>query len=717
MTLLDSSSDVRVSNETLDYHSLNAMLNLYDREGRIQFDADKRAAREYVINNVNANLVSFDSLEEKLKFLIEQNYYENEVFVQYSDDFVKNLYKDIYSRKFRFATFMGAYKFYTSYALKTNDGKRYLERYEDRVAATALYLGRGSEAQATAIADEMIRGNYQPATPTFLNAGKAQRGELVSCFLVRADDSMDSISRSINAVLQLSKRGGGVAVSLTNLREAGAPIKGIQGQASGLIPVAKIIEDSVTYSNQLGQRDGSAAIYLSVHHPDILTVLDSKRENADARIRLNRLSIGLVMTDIVMEKVTKGEDFYTFSPYDVEKAYGKPMSDISITDEYTNLMANPLIKKSAINARKFMKIVAEVQFESGYPYIMYEDTVNRASNVDGRISMSNLCSEILQPSTPSKLNEDLSYAEVGKDISCNLGSLNIANVMYAGDLGKTVSASIRALSAVSDLSNISSVPPIQEGNRKSHAVGLGQMNLHGFLASEGVYYGSPESIEFVSSYFAAMAFYAVKESNQIVLDGAEPFDGFEKSKYFTGEYFDKYTSKNWHPDLDGAADLFSKYNIVLPTREDWAELRNSVMEYGIYNSHLQAVPPTGSISYLSNATASIHPIVSLIESRKEGKVGRVYVPAFGLTNDNKEFYEDAYDIGYEKLIDVYAAATEHVDQGLSCTMFFTDDATTRDINRAQGMAWRRGIKTIYYIRLRQNVLSGTDVDGCVSCAL
>jgi len=717
MTVAEVESDIKVTNEKLDYHSLNAMLNLYDRDGKIQFEADKKAAREYIINHVNANLVTFESLEEKLEFLVEQGYYEGEVLAQYTDEFVKGLYKHVYAQKFRFPTFMAAFKFYQSYALRTFDGKRYLERYEDRIAVTSLYLARGNEYDATQIADELINGRYQPATPTFLNAGKAQRGELVSCFLVRTEDSMDSISRSVNAVLQLSKRGGGVAISLTNLRESGAPIKGMADQAAGLIPVAKMIEDAVSYANQLGQRDGAAAIYLSVHHPDVLQVLDSKRENADARIRLNRLSIGLVMSDVVMAKFRAGETFYTFSPYDIEKEYGVAMSDISITDRYEELMANPNIRKQSIDARKFMKTLAEVQFESGYPYIMFEDTVNAASNIKGRVSMSNLCSEILQVSTPSTFHENLNYDKIGKDISCNLGSMNIAQAMYGGNLDQTVFTAIRALTAVSDLSNIESVPSVAEGNRQSHAIGLGQMNLHGFLASEGIYYGSEESIDFVRVYFAAVAYSAVRTSMYTASERGQKFDGFEDSKYASGDYFVKYTTQNWGPKTERIRDLFDKYGIAIPTREQWQWLQSAVAEHGMYNAYLQAIPPTGSISYLSNATASIHPIVSLIESRKEGKVGRVYVPAFGLTNDNQHFYQDAYEIGAKKLIDVYAAATEHVDQGLSCTLFFTDEATTKTINMAQAYAHSKGIKTLYYIRLRQTVLSGADVEGCVSCAL
>ena len=148
-----------------------------------------------------------------------------------------------------------------------------------------------------------------------------------------------------------------------------------------------------------------------------------------------------------------------------------------------------------------------------------------------------------------------------------------------------------------------------------------------------------------------------------------------------------------------------------------ALLRDDVMRYGIYNQNLQAVPPTGSISYINHATSSIHPIVAKVEIRKEGKTGRVYYPAPFMTNENLALYQDAYEIGAEKIIDTYAEATRHVDQGLSLTLFFPDTATTRDINKAQIYAWRKGIKTLYYIRLRQMALEGTEIEGCVSCAL
>ena len=699
------------------YHELNAMLNLYGENGEIQFDKDKEAAKAYFLDHVNQNTVFFHSLEEKLEYLIENEYYDKEVLDQYDFEFVKNLFKQTYEHKFRFASFLGAYKFYTGYALKTFDGNRYLERFEDRVCMNALMLAHGDAKLAQDLVEEIISGRFQPATPTFLNSGKKQRGEFVSCFLLRIEDNMESISRGINSSLQLSKRGGGVALNLTNLREAGAPIKKIENQSSGVLPIMKLLEDSFSYANQLGARQGAGAVYLNVHHPDIMSFLDTKRENADEKVRIKTLSLGVVVPDITLELAKNNDDMYLFSPYDVERVYGVPMADISITEKYQEMVDNPEIKKKKIKARLLFETIAELQFESGYPYVVYEDTVNEANPVEGRISMSNLCSEILQVSTPTTYNADLSYDNIGKDISCNLGSLNIAMAMESPNFAKTIETAIKALTSVADLSYIESVMSIAEGNKKSRAIGLGQMNLHGYLGKQKIHYGSEEGIDFTNMYFYAVVYHAIKASNEMAKKTGSPFDNFENSKYATGEFFDKYTLSEWKPATKKVAKLFKDSGIELPAQADWEKLKRSVMKHGIYNQNLQAVPPTGSISYINNSTSSIHPIASKIEIRKEGKLGRVYYPAPFLTNDNLEYFEDAYEIGPEKIIDTYAAATQHVDQGLSLTLFFKDTATTRDVNRAQIYAWKKGIKTIYYIRIRQNALEGTEQEGCVSCQL
>nr|WP_160094587.1 class 1b ribonucleoside-diphosphate reductase subunit alpha [Rhodococcus sp. T7] len=705
------------STNGLDYHALNAMLNLYGPNGEIQFDKDREAANQYFLQHVNQNTVFFHNQDEKLDYLVKENYYEREVLDQYTRNFVKTLIDHAYSKKFRFPTFLGAFKYYTSYTLKTFDGKRYLERFEDRVCMVALTLAAGDEDLATKLVDEIIAGRFQPATPTFLNSGKKQRGEPVSCFLLRIEDNMESIGRSINSALQLSKRGGGVALLLSNVREHGAPIKKIENQSSGVIPIMKLLEDSFSYANQLGARQGAGAVYLHAHHPDIYRFLDTKRENADEKIRIKTLSLGVVIPDITFELAKKNEDMYLFSPYDVERIYGKPFADINVTEKYYEMVDDKRIRKSKIKAREFFQTVAELQFESGYPYIMYEDTVNRANPIAGKVTHSNLCSEILQVSTPSTFNDDLSYSHIGKDISCNLGSLNIAKTMDSPDFARTIETSIRALTAVADQTSIDSVPSIRKANDEGHAIGLGQMNLHGYLARERIHYGSDEGIDFTNIYFYTVLFHAIRASNEIAKERGTYFAGFPESKYASGEFFDKYTDRVWEPETERVRQLFADAGLHIPTQDDWRELKASVQKHGIYNQNLQAVPPTGSISYINNSTSSIHPVASKIEIRKEGKIGRVYYPAPYLTNDNLEYYQDAYEIGYEKIIDTYAAATQHVDQGLSLTLFFKDTATTRDINKAQIYAWRKGIKTLYYIRLRQLALEGTEVENCVSCML
>ncbi len=524
-------------------NALSAMLNPYDADGHIQFEKERLAARRYFLQHVNQNTVFFHNLEEKLRYLVEEGYYEAEVLEQYQFSFINRLFQQAYAHKFRFQTFLGAFKYYTSYTLKTFDGKRYLERYEDRVCLVALALAKGNTQLASALVDEIISGRFQPATPTFLNCGKKQRGELVSCFLLRIEDNMESIGRTINSALQLSKRGGGVAFTLTNIRETGAPIKRIENQSSGIIPIMKMLEDAFSYANQLGARQGAGAVYLNAHHPDILRFLDTKRENADEKIRIKTLSLGVVIPDITFQLAKTNQVMYLFSPYDVEQVYGLPFSEISVSEKYHEMVNDERIRKSQIKAREFFQILAEIHFESGYPYMMFEDTVNRANQIHGRITMSNLCSEILQVNEASLYDDDLGYRHIGKDISRNLGSLNIAKTMDSPDFGNTVETAIRALTAVSDMSHIASVPSIAKGNDDSHAIGLGQMNLHGYLARERIFYGSPEGIDFTNIYFYTVAYHALRASNQLAIERGRTFAGFAQSTYASGDYFAKYIER------------------------------------------------------------------------------------------------------------------------------------------------------------------------------
>ena len=711
----------------VSYFRLNNEINR-PVNGQIPLHKDKEALRAFFLENVKPNSMAFNSITDKINYLIENDYIESEFIGKYEPAFIEKLSAEIHSQKFRFQSFMAAYKFYQQYALKTNDGESYLESIEDRVLFNALYFADGDENLASDLANEMIHQRYQPATPSFLNAGRSRRGELVSCFLIQVTDDMNSIGRSINSALQLSRIGGGVGISLSNLREAGAPIKGYAGAASGVVPVMKLFEDSFSYSNQLGQRQGAGVVYLDVFHPDILAFLSTKKENADEKVRVKTLSLGVTVPDKFYELARNNEDMYLFSPYSVEKEYGKPYNYIDITAMYDELVANPNITKTKINARELETEISKLQQESGYPYIVNVDTANRHNPIDGKIIMSNLCSEILQVQTPSELNDAQEFVKLGTDISCNLGSTNILNMMTSPDFGRSIRAMTRALTFVTDSSSIDAVPSIKNGNQQAHTFGLGAMGLHSYLAKHHIEYGSPESVEFTNIYFMLMNYWTLVESNNIARERQETFVGFEKSKYADGSYFDKYVTGQYVPKSDRIKELFDGH--FIPQAKDWEELRELVKKDGLYHQNRLAVAPNGSISYINDCSASIHPITQRIEERQEKKIGKIYYPATGLSTETIPYYTSAYDMDMRKVIDVYAAATEHVDQGLSLTLFMRSDIpkglyewktenkqTTRDLSILRNYAFNKGIKSIYYVRTFTDDGGEVGANQCESCVI
>ncbi|MBY5035583.1 class 1b ribonucleoside-diphosphate reductase subunit alpha [Streptococcus gallolyticus] len=711
----------------VSYFRLNNEINR-PVNGQIPLHKDQEALAAFFKENVEPNTMKFDTMADKIEYLLEENYLEGEFLAQYSPAFIEELAAFLKTQNFQFKSFMAAYKFYNQYALKTNDGSFYLESMEDRVLFNALYFAEGNEELAKDLANEMIHLRYQPATPSFLNAGRARRGELVSCFLIQVTDDMNAIGRSINSALQLSRIGGGVGISLSNLREAGAPIKGYEGAASGVVPVMKLFEDSFSYSNQLGQRQGAGVVYLDVFHPDIISFLSTKKENADEKVRVKTLSLGITVPDKFYELARNNEDMYLFSPYSVELEYGVPYSYINITEKYDELVANPRIRKSKIKARDLETEISKLQQESGYPYIINIDTVNKANPVDGKIIMSNLCSEILQVQKPSLINDAQEYLEMGTDVSCNLGSTNIVNLMQSPDFGKSIRVMTRALTYITDHSNIVAVPTVAHGNKQAHSIGLGAMGLHSYLAQNLMEYGSEESLEFTNIYFMLLNYWTLVESNNIARERKETFANFEKSDYANGTYFDKYVTGTYQPSSDKVKNLFD--GIFIPSGQDWADLRDKVMADGLYHQNRLAVAPNGSISYINDVSASIHPITQRIEERQEKKIGKIYYPAAGLATETIPFYKSAYDMDMRKVIDIYAAATEHVDQGLSLTLFLRSELpkeiyewkteskqTTRDLSILRNYAYNKGIKSIYYVRTFTDDGEEVGANQCESCVI
>ncbi|MFD2830279.1 class 1b ribonucleoside-diphosphate reductase subunit alpha [Corticicoccus populi] len=688
---------------------LNNEVTKRDETGFYQLHKDLEAL-DVFMEEIYDKTIHFDSELERLHYLVDENFYYD-LFKEYSDESAMEVVEYANAVPFAFKSYMAASKFFKDYSLKTNDKKQYLEDYKQHVVIVSLYLSKGDVDRAKRLVLSMIEQRYQPATPTFLNAGRSRRGEMVSCFLLEVDDSLNSINYIDSTAKQLSKIGGGVAINLSKLRARGEAIKGIEGVAKGVLPVAKALEGGFSYADQLGQRPGAGAVYLNIFHYDLPEFLDTKKVNADEDLRLATISTGLVVPSKFFDLAKNDEPFYLFAPHTVEREYGQTLDDMNLDEMYDQLVANDKVKKRKLDAREMLNTIAQTQLQSGYPYIMFKDNANKVHPLKelGQIKISNLCTEIFQLQETSVINDYGIDDEIKRDISCNLGSLNIANVMDSGKVRESVHEGIEALTVVSDDTAIANAPGVRKANDELHSVGLGAMNLHGYLAKNKIAYESEEARDFANVFFMLLNYYSLEKSALIAKERSATFKDFEKSDYATGEYFEKYLNNDYLPKSDKVKALFK--DIHVPTKEDWAELRDLVQENGLYHAYRLAIAPTQSISYVQNATSSVMPIVDMIERRTYGNSETFYPMPF-LSRENMWFYKSAFNVDQMRLIDMIATIQEHIDQGISTILYVNSDISTRALSRLYIYAHHKGLKSLYYTR--NKLLS---VEECTSCSV
>lgn len=684
---------------------------IVDGNGQINdLSKDKEAAHAYFIGEINKKTQFFHSLEEKIDYLVSNGFIERDFLDKYSFEEIKSIFDYAYKQKFRFPTYMGAFKFYNDYAMKSNDRGVYLERFEDRLSFTALYHAGGDIQKAQALIERLIAQDFTPATPTLLNTGKKRRGEFVSCFLLEIDDSLNDIARAQEFAMQLSKIGGGVSLHLTNLRAKGESIKGVENVAKGVVGVCKLLDNAFRYADQMGQRPGAGAAYLNIFHPDIEDFLNTKKLNADDDIRVKTLSMGVVIPDKFIELARADKDMYCFYPKTVSDEYGQPYGDIAIDMDkwYDILLNNPKVRKKKMNPRKLLDMIAQVQGESGYPYIMFSDNVNRDNPLNKAIKFSNLCTEILQPTVVSHYADynHRELDEIGLDVSCNLASGHMGNMMEHNTIKETVFAAMDVMNSVSEKTNIAYVPAVAKANRLMRSVGFGIMGHHGYIAKNYIAYGSEEDLDLVDVFFNMVNYYSLLHSMTKAKETGQRFYGFEDSDYASGEYFKGRGAI--YPKTEIVKELFK--DIYIPSDDDWRELKENVIGFGLYNSNRLAIAPNGSTAYVMSATPSITPIKQLIEERTYGN-SKTYFPAPAL--DSASFmYETAYRIDKYRVIDVIATAQKHIDQGISFELCITSDVTTRELVKFYLYAHHMGIKTLYYTRTQK-----LRIEECESCAV
>jgi ribonucleoside-diphosphate reductase alpha chain len=680
------------------------------KDGFFDLEKDKEAVKEF-IKTVKKKFIYFNTVKERIEYLIANDYYYD-VLSEYTIDQIVEIDRVVKSYKFEFQSYMAVSKFYRDYALRTNDKSQYLELYEDRIVIVALYMGKGDFEVAKTLAVSMIEQRLQPATPTTLNAGKSRRGEMVSCFLLDMDDSLNSINHVVGTCMQLSKIGGGVAVNLSKLRGRGAPIKGVEGAAKGIMPVLKLMEDAFSYADQMGQRKGSGAGYYNVFGSDVIEFLDSKKINADEKTRLKTLSIGLITPNKFYQLAEEDKPLHVFEPYSVHKAYGIHLDNMDIDVMYETLLADDRVdKRIVMSARDMLSKIATTQLESGYPYIMNRTNANKQHALKniGTIKMSNLCSEIFQLQETSEITDYGEPDVIRRDISCNLASLNIVNVMELKKLKESVHEGMIALTFVSDNTTVKNAASVKLANEELHSVGLGAMNLHGYLTKNRIAYESEEAKDFVRTFFMAMNFYSLEKSMLIAVQKGETFKDFDQSEYANGNYFEQYLKVDFAPRTDKVKKLFE--GIYIPTIKDWLKLKSEVQKNGLYHAYRLAIAPTQSISYIQNSTSSVMPIVEPIETRTYAN-STTYYPMPYLSRDNFFFYKSAYNMDVLNVIDLIAEIQPHIDQGISTILHVNSDISTRELARYYVYANKKGLKSLYYTRTNK-----LTAEECTSCAI
>lgn len=709
-----------------NYIILNNKVNQKDKDGNyINLELDRQAVKEYFLNNVNQNTVFFHSLEEKLDYLVENGYYDKKVLDKYTMEEIKEVFKLAYSKKFRFRSYLGAFMFYDRYTLRTTDKERILERYEDRLSMIALTVGRNVE-EAKEFLNILINRQLQPATPIYMNSGKLKAGNMISCFILKLNDNLESIGYTFNSIMKLSQLGGGIGICGTDIRARGETIKGIENMAGGILPPSKVMEDLFSYIDQLGTRSGSGAMFLSIFHNDIQELINSKKVNADEKLRLKTLSIGVIIPDKFMEilKDNNTKYYYTFYPKNIFDIYGIELSQLNMNEWYDKLLEDKRIKKTHRNKLQILQEMIKTQSESGYPYIFFEDNANKVHTLKGlgKIVSTNICNEVmmLQKNNSISSNPYTEDNKFGYDVNCVLSSLNLVELFECksdNERLNVIKSSIKFLSNVSDLVNIESVPSVKKSNEDLHSVGLGALNLQGLFVKYSIDYESEEAKDLTNALFNYIRYYSLLSSMEIAKERGK-FVGFEKSDYATGKALEKYI--NGTVDLEiktnKVKELLNNMNILVPTVDDWKGLNKNIMKYGIYNAYQMAIAPNQSSAYIMEATPSVQPVSNIVEVRDYGYSQAIY-PMPYLTNENKHLYKNAYEVDQLKMLDLMAVIQQYVDQAISIVVNVKSDTTLKERAKIITYAWQKGIKSLYYWRTQKQSIMADKEPICESCSV
>ena len=646
---------------------------------------------------------------QKVRYMTEEGLYGDYILQNYSEEEINEAADFMQPDRNELLNFSGLDLLLKRYVIKSYAGK-VLERVQEMFLGIALHLALPEKKEdrllwVRRIYDLLSRLEVTMATPTLSNARKPNH-QLSSCFIDTVPDSLDGIYRSLDNFSQVSKFGGGMGMYFGKVRATGGNIRGFKGVAGGVIRWMKLVNDTAVAVDQLGMRQGAVAVYLDVWHKDLPEFLQLRTNNGDDRMKAHDIFPAICYPDLFwkMAEEDLNQNWTLFCPNEIMRIKGYCLEDCYGEEwerRYLDCVNDQRISRRIISIKDIVRLVLRSAVETGTPFTFNRDTVNRANpnGHKGMIYCSNLCTEIAQNMAPIETiskeieTEDgdtivVTKTRPGEFVVCNLASLSLGRLPLEDEeqMKEKVATVVRALDNVISL-NFYPVPYARITNQRYRSIGLGVSGYHHALAKRHIKWESEEHLQFMDKVFETINRAAILASSDLAREKGS-YQFFEGSDWQTGAYFDKR-------GYDSA---------------EWKNVRRTVARQGMRNAYLLAVAPTSSTSIIAGTTAGLDPIMKrfFLEEKKGSMLPRV---APELSDETYWMYKSAYLINQKWSVRASGIRQRHIDQAQSMNLYITNDFTMRQILDLYLLAWKNGVKTLYYVRSKS-----LEVEECESCA-
>lgn len=653
--------------------------------------------------------IGIDGFYNKLKYMTSEGLYGEYILQNYTEEEINEAATFIKEERNKLLNYSGLDLLLKRYVIKNYAGKA-IERVQEMYLGIALHLAMPEQKEnrliwVHRIYDMLSKLEVTMATPTLSNARKPNH-QLSSCFIDTVPDSLDGIYRSLDNFSQVSKFGGGMGMYFGKVRATGGNIRGFKGVAGGVIRWMRLVNDTAVAVDQLGMRQGAVAVYLDVWHKDLPEFLQLRTNNGDDRMKAHDIFPAVCYPDLFWKMADENLDqnWYLFCPNEIMRIKGYCLEDCYGEEwerKYLDCVNDQRLTRRVISIKDIIRLVLRSAVETGTPFTFNRDTVNRANpnHHKGMIYCSNLCTEIAQNMAPietvSKTIETkdgetivVTTTKPGEFVVCNLASLSLGRLPLEDkeQMREKVATIVRALDNVISL-NFYPVPYAEITNQKYRSIGLGISGYHHALAKRRIKWESEEHLQFMDKVFETINRSAILASSNLAKEKGS-YQYFEGSDWQTGLYFDK---RGYDSD-------------------EWKEVRKTVALQGMRNAYLLAVAPTSSTSIIAGTTAGLDPIMKrfFLEEKKGSMLPRV---APELSDETYWMYKSAYLINQKWSIKASGVRQRHIDQAQSMNLYITNDFTMRQVLDLYLLAWKSGVKTIYYVRSKS-----LEVEECESCA-